>query len=127
MQGGVIGVAIIAALRFLSGLGLGSEAPSSLVYLTEHAPQFPCLHASLVPCAMAAGAFGASGVALFFSWVLSAARLGTLGWRLVLVGSLVVNGLNLVLRGFVLQDPEGHMSAAEIADRRNHNLGKVLR
>lgn len=127
MQGGATGLAIIALLRFLSGLSASAAAPTSIVYLAEHATQFPCLTSSLVPCAMAAGACGASAVALFFSWVLPTSKLGVFGWRLVLVGSLLVNGLSGVLRGWVVKDPEQFMSAAEVADRRGAYCLKFLR
>eukprot|EP00879_Flechtneria_rotunda_P001305 GHRR01001455.1.p1 GENE.GHRR01001455.1~~GHRR01001455.1.p1 ORF type:complete len:1942 (+),score=725.52 GHRR01001455.1:344-6169(+) len=126
-EGGLAGIVIIATLRILVGTSLGNDAPAAAVYLTEHAPQFPCLHASLVPCAMATGALGAGLVALFFSWVLSATSLGVFGWRLTLLASLVVNAVGAVLRGFVLQDPERGMTAAEVADWRNGHVGRVLR
>lgn len=126
-QGGAAGITVIAILRFIAGLSLSNEAPAAMTYLTEHAPQLPCLHASLVPCSMAAGALSAAAAGLFFAWVLSPASLGVFGWRLVLVVTLIANAMSGGLRGYVLQDPEHHMSVAEVADRRNVHVWRVIR
>jgi MFS family permease len=106
---------------------LNNEAPAALAYLTEHAPQFPSLHASLVPCSIALGALGASLAGLFFAWVLSPGSLGVFGWRLALAMSLVANAVSGGLRGYVLQDAEAGMSAADLGDRRNDHTWRVIR
>lgn len=117
----------MAALRLAHGLCCGNEACAGLAYLSEHAPQLPCLHASLVPAGIAAGACAASAAALLFALVLHPAGLALWGWRLVLAASLLVNGASAALRGWLLRDPELHMSAAELADRRSAHLGRVIR
>jgi MFS family permease len=111
----------------LAGLSFGNEAPAALAYLADHAPQFPSLHASVVPCSIALGALGASVAGLFFAWVLSPGSLGVFGWRLALATSLVANAVSGGLRCYVLQDPEDGMNAAELGDRRNDHVWRVLR
>lgn len=106
---------------------MGNEAPAALAYLTEHAPQFPSLHASLMPCSIALGALGASLAGLFFAAVLSPGSLGVFGWRLALAMSLVANAVSGGVRGYLLQDQEDGMSAAELGDRRNDHVWRVLR
>lgn len=106
---------------------MGNEAPAALAYLTEHAPQFPSLHASLMPCSIALGALGASLAGLFFAAVLSPGSLGVFGWRLALATSLVANAVSGGVRGYLLQDQEDGMSAAELGDRRNDHVWRVLR
>lgn len=127
LQGAGAGLAVIGVLRVLSGIAQGNDGAAAVAYLAEHAPQAPHLHASLLPCAMATGALGAAVTALFFAWVLSAANLGVFGWRLTLVATLIGHGVSSGLRGFVLQDPEGYMSSAELSDRRNDHVWRVLR
>jgi hypothetical protein len=41
--------------------------------------------------------------------------------------SLVANAVSGGLRGYVLQDPEAGMNAAELGDRRNDHVWRVLR
>jgi MFS family permease len=127
VQGGRVGIGIIAALRFISGAAASNSAPAALAYLLDRAPQCPNLHASCVPAAMAAGACMASGPALFLSWVMSPAVLGASGWRVVLVLSLLSNAVAGALRGWGLQDPEQHMQAAELADRSNVHVWRIVR
>lgn len=127
LQGGMAGVGILTALHFISGAAASNTAPAALVYLSDHAPQCPNLHASLVPASMAAGACGASGLALALSWVMNSAVLGASGWRVVLVLSLLSNTIAAGLRGWVLQEPEGQMQAAELLDRSNVHVGRILR
>lgn len=121
------GIGIITVLRFMSGAAASNTAPAALVHLSDHAPQCPNLHASLVPAAMAAGACGASGMALVLSWLMSSAVLGASGWRVVLVLSLLGNAVAGGLRGWVLQDPDGQMQTAELLDRSNAHVGRILR
>lgn len=123
----MVGMRIITALRILSGAAHGNTAAAALAYLTEHAPQCPSLHASVVPASMAAGAFGASVVALLLSWVMSPAVLAASGWRVVLVLSLFCNSVTGGLRGYVLHEPEGTMQTAELSDRRNAHVAHILR
>lgn len=121
------GIGIIAVLRFVSGAAASNTAPTALAYLSQHALQCPNLHASLVPASMAAGACAAAGLALVLSWLMGPAVLGASGWRVVLVSSLLSNAVTGWLRGWVLQEPEGQMQAAELADRANGNVGHILR
>jgi MFS family permease len=123
----MVGIGIIAVLRFISGAAAGNTAPAALAYLSEHAPQCPNLHASLVPASMAAGACAAAGLALVLSWVMSPAVLAASGWRVVLVMSLLGNAVAGGLRGWVLQEPEGQMQEAELRDRANRHVGRILR
>jgi len=125
-QAGAAGIGIITLLRVVSGAAVGNTAPAALVYLTEHAPQCPSLHASLVPASMAAGACAASSLALLLSWVMGPAVLAASGWRVVLVMSLLGNAITGWLRGYVLQEPEGKMQAAELLDRSNAHVGTIL-
>lgn len=126
-QGGAVGLAVFTVLRFIAGAAPSNDAAAGLVYLWEDAPQCPNLHASLVPAAMAAGACGASGLTLVLSWVMGPAVLGASGWRVVLVLSLLSNAMVAGLRGWVLQQPEGQMQAAELMDRSNTHVGRILR
>lgn len=126
-QAGAAGIGIITLLRVVSSAAVGNTAPAALVYLTEHAPQCPSLHASLVPASMAAGACAASSLALLLSWVMSPAVLAASGWRVVLVMSLLGNAVTGWLRGYVLQEPEGKMQAVELLDRGNAHVGTILR
>lgn len=125
-QGAGAGIAIITVLRLLSGLSTSNNAPAALSYLSDHAPQLPHLHTSLVMGSMACGALGAGAMALFLALVLSETQLNVVGWRLPLVASLVVNGISGWLRGFVLQDPEQHSTVAELQDRRNSHVWRVV-
>lgn len=128
-EGGMAGIVIMALLCFLSGAAASNTAPAALAYLSQHAPQCPNLHAAVVPASMAAGALGASGLALVLSWVMLPAVLAAWGWRVVLVCSLVSNAVSGGLRGWVLQDhPQAQrMQGAELADRSNVHVGHVLR
>ena len=121
------GIGIITALRFCSGIALDNTAPAGLAYLAEHAPQCPSLHASLVPASMAAGAFGASGLALLLSWLMKPAVLAASGWRVVLALSLLSNAVTGGLRAYVLQQPESSMQAEELGDRSNVHVARILR
>lgn len=121
------GIGIIAVLRFIQGAAASNTAPTALAHLSQHALQCPNLHASLVSASMAAGACAAAGLALVLSWVMGPAVLGASGWRVVLVASLLSNAVAGWLRGWVLQDPDGQMQAAELADRVNGNVGRILR
>lgn len=127
MQGAGTGLVIIGVLRVLSGIAANNDGAAAVAYLAEHAPQAPSMYTSLVPCAMAAGALGATVFASAMAWLLSGVKLGVFGWRLALVGSLVAHGVSGFLRGYVLQDPEQRMSSAELSDRRNAHVRKVIR
>jgi MFS family permease len=121
------GINIIMVLRFIHGAAASNTAPAAIVYLSANAPQCPNLHASLAPAAMAAGACGASGVALVLSWLMSSAVLDASGWRVVLVLSLLSNAVAGGLRGWVLQDPDGQMQTAQVLDRSNAHVRYILR
>jgi MFS family permease len=121
------GIGIITVLRFIQGAAASNTAPAAIARLSDNAPQCPNLHASLVPAAMAAGACGASGMALVLSWLMSSAVLGASGWRVVLVLSLLSNAVAGGLRGWVLQDPHGQMQTAEALDRSNAHVRRILR
>lgn len=85
------------------------------------------MHTALVPAAMAAGACAAAGLGLVLEWAMPAGQLAASGWRIVLVLSLLCNGVCGYLRGWVLQQPEAGMTAADTVDRANIHMGQIIR
>ncbi len=64
-QAGVTGGVLVALLRLAQGLAQGAghgDHVGAMVYLHEHAPMYPALHASLAPMGAALGALAASAV-----------------------------------------------------------------
>lgn len=122
-----MGVAFMVVLRLIQGLALGSDLASPTAYLSDHAPRKPCLHASIIPATCTLGALAAGAVCLFVSWILEGRSLGAWGWRVPLVFCLGVGAGQVGLRLGVLRDPEEAMSMAEVADRREEHVGRVVR
>ncbi len=127
----MVGCSVVAALRLIQGFGLGAGAGDTigpLVFLAEHAPEFPALHASLAPMSAAVGTLAAALTCLFFSAILSPEELADWGWRLPIVCSLMFSGVAAAVRLFdAVRDPQKFMSEGELADRHGQHLGKVMR
>jgi len=119
-------------MRLLQGLAIGSDLAAPAVYLAEHgnptaSVSSPGLLASLVPASAALGALLASAVCWIIAAAMSPAALGVWGWRLPLVGSLVVGAVHAALRVWVLRDPQAGMNAAELAECRGDNMARKIR
>jgi hypothetical protein len=105
-QAGYAGAAAALAMRLLQGLALGSDVAGPVAALSQANFSSPALAASLVPAAAALGALIAAVVCTIIAAALTPEALGVWGWRVPLVGSLVVGVATAAARLWVLREPQ---------------------
>lgn len=104
---GVAAPALLLALRFLQGLGLGGEWGGAVLLTAEHAPaERRALWSSFPQIGPAVGFLLANGVMLVLSATLSEAQFASWGWRVPFwaAGALALAGL--WLRSSLAESPQ---------------------
>ncbi|MGW9023187.1 MFS transporter [Streptomyces sp. NPDC055722] len=123
---GTVAPALLLALRFLQGLGLGGEWGGAVLLIAEHAPaRRRVLWSSFPQVGPSLGFVLANGVMLGLSATLSEAQFAAWGWRIPFWAAGVLAVAGLWLRGSLAESPhfldlEDHARVPLVEVARRH-------
>ncbi|MFG3253776.1 MFS transporter [Streptomyces sp. NPDC048172] len=124
---GLAAPALLLALRFLQGLGLGGEWGGAVLLTAEHAPPHRRgLWASFPQIGPSVGFLLANGVTLALSASLTDAQFAAWGWRVPFWAAGLLALAGLLLRSSVAETPE-FTALAESGTRAGAPLAEVAR
>ncbi|MGW0547363.1 MFS transporter [Streptomyces altiplanensis] len=124
---GAAAPALLLALRFLQGLGLGGEWGGAVLLTAEHAPaNRRGLWASFPQIGPAVGFLLANGVMLALSASLTEAQFAAWGWRVPFWAAGLLAAAGLLLRTSVPETPQ-FKQLAETGRRASAPLAEVVR
>lgn len=106
-QAGIVAPALLTALRFLQGFGIGGEWSGASLLATEHStPRSRGFVGSLIQAGAPVGVISATLSVTLLSAMLGHAGLLAWGWRVPFLASFVLVALGLFLRMKVQESPE---------------------
>jgi len=124
---GVFAPIALVTLRFFQGMALGGEWAGAVLLAVEHgADEQRGRNASFAQMGPSIGVLAASGVIALTTWRLTPEQLLDWGWRLPLLGSVVLVAFGLWLRTGVSETPQ-FRAVRDSAAQARAPLGEALR
>lgn len=125
---GILAPILIVALRIVQGLSVGGEYTSSLVFLTEQAPQHRRARTAMWGLwGATAGVLLGSGVGALVTRFIDAEQLSDWGWRVPFLLGAVVAMTGILVRRAIQVQPVTSDSSKPVRDAFTTHLGAVTK